>query len=417
MTISLFGYGKTTRAIAKKLGPCDFYDDHVTVPHKDAEGNRLLPPSLFDPDRSDVEIPSPGFPPSHPLIAKAKHLISEYDLFLSERGRKIRETGSGNREWEDFSRPYTIWVSGTNGKTTTTQMLTHLLADRGAVSGGNIGTPLALLDETRPLWVLETSSFTLHYTRLAKPDLYLLLPMTPDHLSWHGGEAAYLADKLKPLRSMREGEAILLPDAFADTPTEGFKIPYKETGAIARYFGIDVEKIDFEGAFLLDAVLAMGVAKILFDRVDYDKINAFRLEPHRQERVTDALGRLWVNDTKATNIDATVQALKPFKERPIHLILGGDDKGVDLTPLFETLKSYDLHIYAIGSNKEKVADLARRYAIPCEVSGTLERAVRAIAKVHDTRSVAILSPAAASLDQFSSYAERGELFKNIVSSF
>ncbi|WP_201352470.1 Mur ligase family protein [Hydrogenimonas urashimensis] len=415
MIVSLFGYGKTTRAIAEKLGPCDFYDDHVTVPHKDDKGNRLLPPSLFDPEKSDVEIPSPGFPPTHPLIREAKNLISEYDLFLSDYGRQIRESRIGISSFSP--RPFTIWISGTNGKTTTTQMLTHLLEDRGAVSGGNIGTPLARMDAKAPIWVLETSSFTLHYTRFAKPDLYLLLPVTPDHLSWHGGEEAYTADKLKPLGFMQEGEAVLLPHLFERCATDGFLIPYEGTDDICAYFGIDPKKVEFEGAFALDAVLALGVAKILFDEIDYEKINKFKLEPHRQEKIIDSRGRLWINDTKATNIDATAQALVPWKERTVHLILGGDDKGVDLSPLFEKLKEYDLFIYAIGSNREKIAKLAQRYRIGCEVDETLERAVEAIDKRHTQKSVAILSPAAASLDQFASYAQRGELFKKIVSSF
>ena len=410
MRISLFGYGKTTRAIAEKLGPCTFYDDGVTVPHRDEKGNLLAPPSMFDPEKSDLEIPSPGFPPGHELIKKARHLISEYDLFLG----RVKESSPLNTQHATRNTPYTIWISGTNGKTTTTQMVTHLLRDRGAVSGGNIGTPLANLDPNAPVWVLETSSFTLHYTRYAKPDLYLLLPITPDHLDWHGGEAAYIADKLKPLAAMREGEAILLPEAYADTPTRGFKIPYADAESLAGYFGIETEKIRFEGAFLLDAVLALGVSKILFDTIDYDAINAFRLDPHRQERVRDRHGRLWINDTKATNLDATIQALALHRGRPVHLILGGEDKGVDLAPLFEALRNYDLHIYAIGKNAEKLAALAETRAIPCTLCHTLERAVAAIDTAHTEKSVALLSPAAASLDQFKNYAERGDFFKKLV---
>ncbi|WP_286338010.1 UDP-N-acetylmuramoyl-L-alanine--D-glutamate ligase [Hydrogenimonas cancrithermarum] len=410
--ITLFGYAKTTRAIAKRFGPCTFFDDKVTVPHKDDDGNLLMPPSLFDPDKSGVEIPSPGFPPNHPLIQKAKNLISEYDLFLSNHGKKFLNT-----QHSILNTPYTIWISGTNGKTTTTQMITHLLSHRGAVSGGNIGTPLAEMDPDAPIWILETSSFTLHYTKYAKPDLYLLLPVTPDHLAWHGGEEGYISDKLSPLKRMREGEAILLPEMFAGRPTDGFKIPYTSVGDLAEYFGIDPRKIRFEGAFLLDALLALGVSKILFDEIDYEKINAFRLDPHRQEKIVDSRDRLWINDSKATNIDATIQALVPFKKRKIFLILGGDDKGVDLTPLFDALKSYDVAIFAIGKNSEKIADLADRHALRCIVTETLDHAVTAIDKIHTRDAVALLSPAAASLDQFSSYAERGNLFKEIVSSF
>ncbi|WP_457597628.1 UDP-N-acetylmuramoyl-L-alanine--D-glutamate ligase [Hydrogenimonas sp.] len=408
MRISLFGYGKTTRALAEVLGPCDIYDDHVSLPHRDEKGNRLLPPSLFDPQKSDLEIPSPGFPPRHPLVQAARNLISEYDLFLSAKGREILGLTT--------PPPFTIWISGTNGKTTTTQMLTHLLKPRGAVSGGNIGTPLAQMDPDAPIWVLETSSFTLHYTRYAKPDLYMLLPITPDHLDWHGGEAAYTQAKLKPLGRMQEGEAILLPAPLAQASTHAFVIPYEGAADLAEYFGIDTARVPFEGAFLLDALLALGAEKILFDTTSYDAIAAFTLDPHRQERFHDPYGRLWVNDTKATNLDATIQALTPFRDRKIHLILGGEDKGVDLTPLFRALQAYDVTIYAIGKNAERLVELAQRFAIPHTRCDTLERAVHAIAGVHTQKSVALLSPAAASLDQFRSYAERGELFKEIVSN-
>jgi len=410
--LTLFGYAKTTKAIAKRFGPATFFDDKVTVPHKDDEGNNLLPPSLFDPQKSKIEIPSPGFPPDHPLVQKSKNLISEYDLFLSD----ITKRAIQDSTFKIQHSPFTIWISGTNGKTTTTQMVTHLLKDRGAVSGGNIGVPLAELDANSPIWVLETSSFTLHYTKFAKPDIYLLLPITPDHLSWHGGKENYIADKLSPLKNMREGEAVILPKEFANNHTNGFKIPYTAYTDLADYFGIDENKLNFEGAFLLDAILALSVSKILFDEIDYDKINSFKLDPHRQEKIIDSKGRLWINDSKATNIDATIQALVPYRDKKILLILGGDDKGVDLTPLFYALKSYNVTIFAIGKNCENITDLSNRYNIECCIEKTVNNAITTINKLLDKNSVALLSPAAASLDQFSSYVERGNIFKELIRS-
>lgn len=390
--IACFGYGKTTRAIAKKLGPCTFFDDKVTKPLTDEEGNLLKPVSDFDTRLFTHEIPSPGMPPYHPLIRQASHLVSEYDFFADVT-------------------PFSIWISGTNGKTTTTQMTEYLLKDRGAISGGNIGTPLAEMSEDAPIWVLETSSFSMHYNRIASPNIYALLPITPDHVSWHGSMEEYIAAKLKPLATMKEGEAVILPRAYADTPTNAFVIPYDDENDLAEYFGIDAARIKFKGAFLMDALIAMGIDKILFDRVDYDKINAFLLDPHRQEEVRDGQGRLWINDSKATNIDATLAALRTYKDETVHLILGGDDKGVELEELFTPLKNYKVSVYAIGSNAERLQALCAQYAIPCTLCQTLDVAVSEIDKVLDTTSIAMLSPAAASLDQFSSYAERGNLFK------
>ena len=394
---TLFGYGKTTKAIAKAFGPCTFYDDNVHKPFTDEEGNRLKPSSEFNPKYSTLEIPSPGIPPKHLLIKRANNLMSEYDFFADVM-------------------PYSIWLSGTNGKTTTTQMMEHLLRDKGAVAGGNIGTPLAELNTNDPIWILETSSFTLHYTNKARPNIYVLLPISPDHLSWHGSYEAYINDKLKPLAWMQEGEAIILPREFADKDTDGFVIPYDSTEDLADYFGFDLTRIKFEGAFLMDAVIAMGIDKILYDRTNYERINTFILDPHRQEELYDTQNRLWVNDTKATNIDATLAALQRYKEKPIHLILGGDDKGVELTPLFEVLKTLNVTLYTIGSNEARLNQLAEAYKIPFHPSSTLDKAIKIINLNHDVNSVALLSPAAASLDQFSSYAERGNQFKKTVSN-
>ncbi|MDD4506203.1 MAG: Mur ligase family protein, partial [Sulfurospirillaceae bacterium] len=212
--ISLFGNGKTTKAIAQKLGGCQIFDDAFTCKGEDAFGNTLLPPALFDPQTSDIEIPSPGFPPQHTLIQQAKNVVSEYDFF-------------------EPVMPFSIWISGTNGKTTTTQMCEHLLKAQGAMAGGNIGIPLAELDEKAPIWVLETSSFTFHYTKKATPDIYLLLPIKPDHGSWHGDMEAYIEAKLSVLSRMKEGSVAILPKVFSQTPTLAHVIGYEDADDLA----------------------------------------------------------------------------------------------------------------------------------------------------------------------------------------
>ncbi len=398
--ITLFGYGLTTKAIAKHYGPSTFFDDNVTKPFKDDDNNALKPSQEFNPKYSVLEVPSPGMPPQHPLISSATNLMSEYDLFLGQRSPYTLQ-----------EKPFNIWISGTNGKTTTTQMLQHLLAEKGSLAGGNIGTPLADLDSQAAIWILETSSFTLHYTNEASPNIYLLLPIAPDHLSWHGSYEEYYKAKLKPLATMKEGEVAIVPKAFADTETDAFLITYENEQDLAAYFGIDTTKVKFKGAFLLDALMAMGVEKVLYDTIDYVKMNAFELDPHRQEELHDAQGRLWVNDTKATNIDATLAALERYKAQHIHLILGGDDKGVALEPLFDALDRYDLELYTLGSNEERLNALATAHNIRYTSSKTIEQAVTDIAAAHTKESVALLSPAASSLDQFPSYAVRGERFK------
>ncbi len=393
--MTIFGYSKTTKAIIEKFGNCKVYDDKFFALSFDKHNNEFLPSDMFDPDRSTLEVTTPGIPPSNPLIKRAKNLISEYDLF------------------KDIM-PYSIWISGTNGKTTTTAMIDHLLKHRGSQKGGNIGVPLAKLDKNANIWILETSSFTLHYTKEAKPNIYILLPISPDHISWHGGFMEYEMAKLKPLNSLREGEIAIVPKKYASYPTNGFKILYENADDLAREFKIDIKKVDFKEPFLTDALLALAVGKILFDEIDYEKINSFKVGRHRVEEFRDSMGRLWVNDSKATNIDATIAALKSYKGKKINLILGGDDKGADLSPLFKELQNYDLSIFAIGKNREKIESLAKESKLPCQSNQYLKDAVESITK--EPKEINILSPAAASLDQFTSYEQRGDEFISFVKS-
>ena len=402
--LALFGYGKTTKAIANMLGNgCIFFDDNVEKLKIDEFNNKIYPSNRFNPQEFELEIATPSMHPKNPLVKKAKHLISEYDFFLSNY-------------YNLNKKPLTIWISGTNGKTTTTQMLTYLLKDKGAVSGGNIGTPLANLDPNAPIWILETSSFTMHHTKVAKPDIYMLLPITPDHLDWHGSSQEYIADKLSPLSRMQEGELALIPKGLHLLKTNAWVVEYENAKELAKRFDIDIDKIKFKGAFLLDSLFALIATKALFDEVDYNLINSFKVDAHRQEELIDPKGRVWINDSKATNIDATIQVLNLYRDKKIHLILGGDDKGVDLSELFEFLKELNLTIYAIGSNTDKLIKLSKEYNIDAKACYTLKKAIEAINKAHTTKSIAILAPAASSLDQFSSYAKRGDDFKNFVKS-
>ena len=395
--VSLFGYGKTTKSLTKLYPNAIFYDDKCLKPFTDENGFKIKPSSEFNPKYSDLEIPSPGIPPANILIKKAQNLQSEYDCFLDDK-------------------PLKIWISGTNGKTTTTQMMQHLLADKNSQAGGNIGTPLADLHVDSSIWILETSSFTMHYTNKALPNIYVLLPINPDHLSWHGDMDEYVKAKLKPISSMQEGEVAIIPEAYRNIQTSAHLITYKDEEDLAACFEIDTKKVNFKGAFLADALLAMAVDKILFDRVDYEKINSFTLDPHRQEELKDSKNRLWVNDTKATNIDASIAAIKRYKDSFIHLILGGDDKGVDLDELFEYISTCRVKTYNIGTNKEKLFDLANKYNIDTSTCRDLNDAVNQIDKNLKNNEVALLSPAASSLDEFSSYAQRGDEFKATVNS-
>ncbi len=404
----LLGYGKTNQAIAERFSPCYIFDDSFTQESSDSKGNTLLPSSALPSKLQEILkqnpqtkiITTPGIPPQNPMI-KTTNPISEYDFFAPKM-------------------PFSIWISGTNGKTTTTQMLTHLLENKGAISGGNIGTPLANLNPNAPLWILETSSFTLHYTQIAKPNLYLLLPITQDHINWHGDYESYIADKLKPILAMKDKEIAILPQSLQSHPfcqnTLAKLFFYSNSRSLATQFFLDSSKITFKEPFLLDSLLALSVTQILYGEADYNLLNTFKIGTHKIEEFFDSYNRLWVDDSKGTNLDATAEAIKCYQDKVIHLILGGDDKGMDLTPLFTLMANCQITLYAIGSNAQKIATLSKKYSLPCHLCHTLEVAVGEIHKHHKKESIAMLSPAAASLDQFSSYKERGERFKSCVKS-
>jgi len=375
---NLFGYGLTTKAIAKSLdGGCIFYDDHCKESYRDEQGNTINPSSLFDPSTSLLEVTTPSLKPQNPLIQKAQNLMSEYDYILSHI---------------EGERPLNIWISGTNGKTTTTQMLTHLLKSRGALSGGNIGT----------------------HTHTVSPDIYLLLPITPDHLDWHGGEIEYERDKLRPLESMREGELALVPKGLNLPKSDAWIVEYDGDRFLEEFFKLDGSKLRYRAAFLQDALLSLAITRVLFDEADYELLNSFEMDHHRQEELHDYRDILWVNDSKATNIDATMQALMNYKESKIHLIIGGDDKGVELDGLMDSIASLDVELYCIGSNTDRVSSLAKQREISSEACYELSTAMSSIAQRISQNEVALLSPAASSLDQFSSYAQRGNDFIKFV---
>lgn len=380
---SLFGYGLTTKAIAKE-GGFNIFDDNFKEIKKDKFGNTLLPSHLFNPNSSTLEITSPGIPPDNPLIKKAKNLISEFDYYYKK---------------EIFQ----IWVTGTNGKTTTTQMIHFLLKDIADI-GGNIGIPLANLK--KDIWIIEASSFQLYYTKYAKPNIFIILPIKEDHLSWHKTFNNYVEAKLSPLKRMTPRDIVILPKKF-NVKTDAFKITYENEKDLINYF--QFKEISFKEPFLLDELLAKAVYKILF--LKEKSLKDFKIDEHKLEEIIDKLGRVWVNDSKATNVDATINALKRYKNKKIFLIIGGVDKGQNFDELFSYMQKLDIKIFIIGENTTIFEKLAKKYNIEYEISKTIQNAINLINKIHSKNSVAILSPACASFDQFKNYKERGKTFK------
>lgn len=403
--IALLGFGKTNQALLNYLNAqgklCVVCDDSFTQERVDEKGNIFTPNLTSHP--TSLQIPSPGIPPYHRMIKESANLVSEYDYILPHIQDKQ------------------IWISGTNGKTTTTEMLEWVLRDFGGESGGNIGTPLAVLAEKKPkIWILETSSFSLHYTKNSCPHCYLLLPLSEDHISWHGSFEGYVNDKLSVLERMGEKSVAFIPKNLENHPkVRGFRgelVAYEDSNTLASWLGIEAHSLPFREPFLLDALLALCGAKVMCGESRVEAIKSYKIGEHKMEEIVDSKGRVWVNDSKGTNADASIWALRSYEGKKIYLILGGEDKGADLSELFEEMKGREIEIFAIGKNVKRLQELSEKYALSCRVCETLENAVKTIHSLHTQESIAMLSPAAASLDQFSSYKHRGEEFRRLVFS-
>lgn len=385
---SIFGYGIIAKAISSKIqaGTWNIYDDAFLKASKDEFNNNLLPSSMFEPLKSELEIISPAISPSNALAKKALHLTSEIDYFYDSLG-------------------LSIWVSGTNGKTTTTQMIAHLL---NIQAGGNIGVALCNMDLKAKLIVLEMSSFALHYTKKARPEIYVLLPILDDHISWHGSFKEYEKAKLELIFRMNKTASCIVPKKYEEylSKAQCKKYFYENELDIAKQFNIDINKIKHKAPFLLDALLALACERIITSKLSIEKLNSFVIDKHKCQEIYDKKNRLWVDDSKATNISAALACINSYKDKKIHLIAGGDEKGQDLREFFKYLAK-DTKLYLIG--KKDFSALAKECsfnAIRCN----LKEAVNLIYKDLKEDEIAILSPACASLDEFSSYKQRGELF-------
>jgi len=383
---SLFGYGVTTKEIAKE-GGWHIFDDKFNEISFDKYGNKLLPSSFFDENKSTLEITSPGIPPTHPLIKKAKNLISEFDYYYNPN-------------------TFQIWITGTNGKTTTTQM-THFLIENSDI-GGNIGIPLKKLDPNKK-WVIEVSSFQLYYTKYAKPNIFVILPIKEDHISWHGSFEEYVNAKLSPLKRMTKRDIVIMPKEF-DRKTDAFKILYENEKDLIDYF--EIKETFFKPPFLLDEVLAKAVYKILTFKEK--SLKDFKIDPHKLEEIKDKKNRLWINDSKATNVDATINAIKRYKDKKIHLIIGGVDKGQNFEELFNLLANLDIKLYIIGEKRDIFRNLAIKNNITFFEAINLQNTVNEIDKNLKENEIALFSPACASFDQFKNYKDRGNKFKEYI---
>ena len=310
-----------------------------------------------------------------------------------------------------------VGVTGTNGKTTTTLLIAHGLRHAGhtVFAGGNLGIPLSeyLLDLPQAsICVLESSSFQLEYCRSFRPRVALLLNFSANHLDHHEDMEAYWSAKLRLFTCQKEEDLAILPLAMRHvfqhraaikarqvyfTGTERFSCP--------RLTGRHNQE-NLEAAFL--ACRYFGVTEESFQ----DSLVDFTPLPHRLERVAEAGGVVFVDDSKATTIDALRAALESM-DRPTHLLAGGIFKGGDLTTLSPLIKEKVRSAGLFGRSRNEFAEAWRGLTL-LDVEETLEQAFLNIMERAKPGETVLLSPATSSFDQFRDYAHRGAMFRELA---
>ncbi len=336
-----------------------------------------------------------------------------------------------------------VAITGSNGKTTTTTLTGEIIASGGrkTLVGGNIGTPaVTFVEQSSPdTWVvLEISSFQLESIETFRPHISAILNVTPDHLDRHGSMENYIAAKLRIFENQTaEDFAVLNADnEISCRLAAGLKpqvlwfsrLASVERGAFVRNGlivfrnGLEVEimpvsEIELKGAHNLENVLAavaIGMAAGIEPAAIRRAVQEFRAVEHRLEYVATLRGVQYYNDSKATNVDATIKALQSFPAN-IHLILGGKDKGSDYSELSALIAERAKRVYTIGAAAAKIESQIGN-AIPVTSAQTLESAVRKAADLAVEGDIVLLAPACASFDQFTSYEHRGRIFKELVQS-
>ena len=347
-------------------------------------------------DGVEVLVKSPGVPGEAALVVAAR-----------ERGIPVWS------EIELASRLLPnpiVGITGTNGKTTTTELLGAML---GARTAGNVGTALSELvgDVPADEWIVcELSSFQLEDVDRFRPRIAVLLNLEPDHLDRHGDFEAYRGAKLRIFENQDTDDVAVVPRGFGPIPGSGHRVEFAVDDALPAEPLIPGVHNRENAAAATAAARAAGIS-------DAEIVKALRTFPgveHRLELVAEREGVRYVNDSKATNTAAARRALTAY-DAPIHLILGGRAKGESWEELAQAIAASNVvTAYLIGEAAEPLSvDLADE-SVPFLISGTLERAVSEAASAASSGEVILLSPACASYDQFRDYEQRGEEFRRLV---
>jgi UDP-N-acetylmuramoylalanine--D-glutamate ligase len=383
--------------------------------HLDDPGVELL-------DRVRTLVKSPGVPHTAPVVEAA-------------RARGLTLVGELELAWRLLPNDF-IAVTGTNGKTTTTEWIGHVHREAGlpVAVAGNVGTPAsALVGSLDPAAtvVCEASSFQLEDTTAFAPDAAVLLNITPDHLDRHGSFEAYVEAKRGAFRRQRPDQiAVMASDEGIELGGQARRVTFGGAPDVHSDLELRLPWLRWGGKRLVrsdklgipgphNVLNAAATAAVTLARgIDPDAVReglrSFRGVAHRLEPIAEVDGVAYVNDSKATNVRSTNVALISLADRRVHLILGGRTKAQDFAPLAPFVRARCASVHLIGEGAEEIAAALAATGVPLHEDGDLECAVHAAHDAAQPGEVVLLSPACASFDQYPDFEARGEHFRALV---
>ena len=379
---------------------------------------------------ADEVVKSPGIPETAPMV-----------VALRERGINIISEIEFAGRYDTAKK---ICITGSNGKTTTTSLIYYLLKNAGldVGLGGNIGKSYAMQValEKHDIYVLEISSFQLDGMYDFKADIAVLLNITPDHLDRYDHKMQnYINAKFRITRNMSKDDCFIFCSDDAITMGEldkivlqAKKLPFTQEGKVdegaytengnmvvayeGEKFRMPIDEINIKGRHNVYNSMAAAIAGKIMHITDHsirDSLMSFQGVEHRMEKVLSVGGVLYINDSKATNVNSTWYALESV-HAPIILILGGKDKGNDYEPIYDLVREKVRAIVCLGVDNKKIHECFEDKVEAIYDTLSAEECVRQCAEIAEPGDTVLLSPCCASFDLFKSYEDRGRQFKEAV---
>lgn len=433
--VLVYGLGVSGISTVKSLAEMDYqvytYDKNK-IEIEQLKGYNYSPISdskIMDIDY-DFVVKSPGIKPGDDLLVR-----------LAEKFEIISDIELSYRLFPDKKF---LAITGTNGKTSTTSMISHILNENGirAISVGNIGEGILWqMKNNDAVFVEELSSFQLKDTSSYHPHIGAILNISPDHIDWHGSYEDYINSKFNIAKNQDKTDYLIInhEDNILSKNMDKFKANIYEFSSkreVAKGLYLENDKIIFSEADKKIEVLDVKELKIIGNH-NYENLMAAILETylfgldfyqiarasktfvsieHRLEFVDEVNGVKIYNDSKGTNVDSSIKAINSFTD-PIIIIAGGYDKKIDYSDYVKAFTKNGKEMIILGETKEMLKDLCQKYSVKYKVVDDMDQAVRYAVSIAQSPDIILLSPASASWDMYDSYQTRGRDFKEKIDKY